>query len=73
MQAQYRPIMCAEGLPGIEEILETGACESWFEVVRETGVFLAKVVEEASGEVAEVKMVEGEADSRAKMAADEAC
>jgi hypothetical protein len=73
MQAQYCPIMCAEGLPGVEEILETGARESWFEVVREAGVFLAKVMEEGSGEVAKVKMVEGEADSGAQMAADEAC
>ena len=73
MQAQYRPIMCAKGLPGVEEILKTGARESWFEVVREAGVFLAKVTEEGSGEVAEVKMVEGEADSGAQMTADEAC
>jgi hypothetical protein len=73
MQAQYRPVMCAEGLPRVEEILETRARESWFEVVREAGVFLAKVMEEGSGEVAKVKMVEGEADSGAQMAADEAC
>ena len=73
MQAQYRPIMCAEGLAGVEEILQTGARESWFEVVREAGVFLAKVVEEGSGEVAEIKMVEGEANNGAQMAADEAC
>jgi hypothetical protein len=73
MQAQYRPIMGAKGLSGVEEILETGARESWFEVVREAGVFLAKVMEEGSGEVAEVKMVEGEADSGAQMTADEAC
>jgi hypothetical protein len=72
MQPQYRPIMCTEGLSGVEEILEAGARESWFEVVREAGVFLAKVVEEGSGEVAEVKMVEREADSRAQMATDEA-
>jgi hypothetical protein len=65
--------MCAEGLPGVEEILETGACESWFEVMREAGVFLTKAVEEGSGEVAEVKMVEREADSGAQVAADEAC
>lgn len=72
MQPQYRSIMCAEGLSGVEEILKTGAREPRFEVVREAGVFLAKVVEEGSGEVAEVKMVEGEADSGAQMATDEA-
>jgi hypothetical protein len=73
MQAQYRPIMCAEGLTGVEEILQTGARESWFEVVREACIFLAKVVEEGSGEVAEVKMVEREANNGAQMATDEAC
>ena len=33
----------------------------------------AKVEEEGSGEVAEVKMVEGEANNGAQMATDEAC
>ena len=72
MQAQYGPVVRAEWLSRVEEVLETGAREARFEVVREAGVFLAEVVEEGGRKVAEIEVVEGEADRRAEMSADEA-
>ena len=58
MQAQYGPVVRAERLSRVEEVLETGAGEARFEVVGKAGVFLAEVVEERGGKVAEVEVVE---------------
>ena len=64
--------MRPEWLSWVEEVLETGTREARLEVVGELGVFLAEVVEEGGGEVAEVEVVEGEADGGAEVPADEA-
>ena len=53
--------MRAEGLSGVEEVFEAGPRKPRFQVVGEAGVFLAEVVEERGGKVAEVEVVEGEA------------
>jgi len=41
----------------VEKILEARPCESWFEIVRKFGVFLAEMMKEGSGEISEVEMI----------------
>jgi hypothetical protein len=72
VQAQYCTVVRPERLSWVEKVLEAGAGEARFEVVGEACVFLAEVVEERGGEVAEVEVVERQADGGAEMPADEA-
>lgn len=71
MQADDRAVVRAEGLGGVEEVLETGAGQTRFERVRGLGVFFADEGEEGRGQVAE-RVVGEWAAGGTEVAADEA-
>lgn len=71
MEADDGPVVRAERLVGVEEVLQTSACQPWFEGVRGFGVFFRDLADERGGQVAEGEVREG-VGAGAEAAADEA-
>ena len=63
--------MSAQRFVGVEEVLETGACQTRFEGVRGFGVFLRDLADEGGGKVAQGEVGES-VGTGSEAAADEA-